>query len=178
MVLQSPHLFSGTIMENIRYGRLDASDEEVRAAAMKVQADEFINDMAEGYHTVIGEGGGRLSSGQKQLVSLARAVLADPDIFILDEATSSIDTQSERLIQEGIEQVLHGRISFIVAHRLSTIRAASRILVIDRGRIVEQGDHDSLMALGGSYCKLYQNQFASFTSREKVVDDLAGSTFT
>ena len=159
MVLQSPHLFSGSILENIRYGNLDASDDEVRAAARKVQADEFINDMADGYQTVIGEGGSRLSSGQKQLVSLARAVLADPDIFILDEATSSIDTQSERLIQEGIEQVLRGRISFIVAHRLSTIRAASRILVIDKGRIVEQGDHDTLIAVGGRYASLYRNQF-------------------
>jgi len=159
MVLQSPHLFSGSIMENIRYGRLDASDEEVYVAARQVQADEFIRNMAEGYETVIGEAGSRLSAGQKQLVSLARAVLADPDIFILDEATSSIDTQSERRIQLGIEQVMQGRISFVVAHRLSTIRAASRILVIDKGRIIEQGDHESLMALGGSYQRLYKNQF-------------------
>ncbi len=160
MVLQSPHLFSGSIMENIRYGQLQASDQEVQAAARQVNADEFIQQLEQGYQTLIGEGGSRLSAGQKQLVSLARAVLADPDIFILDEATSSIDTQSERLIQQGIDKVMRGRISFVVAHRLSTIRSASRILVIHRGEIVEQGDHASLLARRGSYYHLYQNQFA------------------
>jgi len=160
MVLQSPHLFSGSIMENIRYGSLQASDQEVQAAARQVHADEFIQQLEQGYQTLIGEGGSRLSAGQKQLVSLARAVLADPDIFILDEATSSIDTHSERLIQQGIDKVMRGRISFVVAHRLSTIRSASRILVIHRGEIVEQGDHASLLARRGSYYQLYQNQFA------------------
>ena len=160
MVLQSPHLFSGSIMENIRYGRLDASDREVREAAVQVRADEFIQQLEQGYQTLIGEGGSGLSAGQKQLVSLARAVLADPDIFILDEATSSIDTHSEHLIQQGIDKVMRGRISFVVAHRLSTIRSASRILVIHKGEIIEQGDHAGLLALRGSYYQLYRNQFA------------------
>jgi len=160
MVLQSPHLFSGSIMENIRYGRLQATDQEVQAAARQVSADEFIEQLEQGYQTLIGEGGSRLSAGQKQLVSLARAVLADPDIFILDEATSSIDTHSERLIQQGIDKVMHGRISFVVAHRLSTIRSASRILVIHQGQIVEQGDHASLLGQRGRYYQLYCNQFA------------------
>ena len=160
MVLQSPHLFSGSIMENIRYGRLDATDKEVEEAAGQVNADEFIQQLEQGYQAFIGEGGSRLSAGQKQLVSLARAVLADPDIFILDEATSSIDTHSEHLIQQGIDKVMHGRISFVVAHRLSTIRSASRILVIHKGKIIEQGDHAGLLAQRGSYYQLYQNQFA------------------
>lgn len=159
MVLQSPHLFSGSIMENIRYGQLQATDQEVEAAARQVNADEFIQQLEQGYQTLIGEGGSRLSAGQKQLVSLARAVLANPDIFILDEATSSIDTHSERLIQQGIDKVMQDRISFVVAHRLSTIRSASRILVIHRGEVVEQGDHASLLAKRGSYYQLYQNQF-------------------
>ncbi len=159
IVLQSPHLFSGSIMQNIRYGRLDASEQDIQAAAGRVNADEFIQQLEQGYNTLIGEGGSRLSAGQKQLVSLARAVLADPDIFILDEATSSIDTHSERLIQQGIDEVMRGRISFVVAHRLSTIRSASRILVIDKGAIIEQGDHASLLALRGSYYQLYRNQF-------------------
>lgn len=160
MVLQSPHLFSGSIMENIRYGQLQASDQEVQAAAMQVSADEFIEQLEQGYQTLIGEGGSRLSAGQKQLVSLARAVLADPDVFILDEATSSIDTHSERLIQQGIDKAMQGRISFVVAHRLSTIRSASRILVIHQGQIAEQGNHASLLARRGRYYQLYRNQFA------------------
>ncbi len=161
IVLQSPHLFSGSIMENIGYGRLGAGDDEIKAAARQVHADEFIRKLEQGYQTVIGEGGNSLSAGEKQLVSLARAVLADPDIFILDEATSSIDTHSERLIQQGIDQVMRGRISFVVAHRLSTIRSANRILVIQEGEVVEQGDHAGLLARRGGYYRLYQNQLVA-----------------
>jgi ATP-binding cassette subfamily B protein len=171
IVLQSPHLFSGSIADNIRYGRLDATDEEVRAAARLVNADDFVSALPEGYATDVGEGGARLSTGEKQLISLARAVLADPRIFVMDEATSSVDTETERLIQTGIERVLDGRISFVIAHRLSTIRRADRILVIDRGRIVEEGTHETLIALGGHYHALYTNQFA----RERAEQVLEGT---
>ncbi len=159
IVSQTPQLFSGSILENIRYGRLDASDEEIFAVTDQVNASEFIRNLKDGFDTRIGEGGSRLSTGQKQLIALARALIAEPDIFILDEATSSIDTETERLIQSAVERVLQGRISFIVAHRLSTIRSASRILVIDQGRIVEQGSHLELLAARGRYYRLYQNQF-------------------
>lgn len=160
IVLQAPHLFSGSILDNIRYGRLDASEDEVRQAAQLVGADAFIRELEQGYRTEAGEGGGRLSTGQKQLISLARAVLADPQIFVMDEATSSVDTETEQLIQAGIETVLEGRISFIIAHRLSTVRAADRILVIDRGRLVEQGSHAQLLAQRGHYARLYTQQFS------------------
>lgn len=159
-VLQEPQLFSGTIRENIRYGRLDATDPEIREAARLVNADDLILRKAEGYNTVVGEGGGLLSTGEKQLISFARAVLADPRIFVLDEATSSIDTESEMRIQKAIQQVLEGRTSFVIAHRLSTVRAADRIIVLDKGRIVEEGDHTSLLAAGGRYAALYESQFA------------------
>ena len=170
IVLQSPVLFSGTIRENIRYGRLEASDAEVEAAAKLVNADLFIDELEDGYDFEVGEAGSRLSTGQRQLVSLARAVLADPQIFILDEATSSVDTETERLIQDGINRVLRGRISFVIAHRLSTIRAATRILVIDGGHIAEQGAHAELMAKRGRYHDLYVGQFA----RQKEQAWLAG----
>ena len=160
IVLQQPHLFNDTVAENIRYGRLDATDDEVADAARKVRAHGFINEMDDGYRTNVGEGGSSLSTGQKQLVSFARAVLANPQIFVMDEATSSVDTETELLIQEGLAGVLAGRISFIIAHRLSTIRSADMILVIDGGRIVEQGTHASLIANRGRYYKLYTNQFA------------------
>ena len=160
IVLQTPHLFNDTIAENIRYGRLDASDDEVAHAAEQVHAHQFITASDDGYRTKVGEGGGSLSTGQKQLVSFARAVLADPQIFVMDEATSSVDTETERLIQEGLAGVLEGRISFIIAHRLSTIRSADIILVIDDGHIVEQGTHASLIAAKGRYYNLYTNQFA------------------
>lgn len=158
-VLQSPHLFSGTIRENIRYGRLEATDEEVEEAARLVDAETFILKLEKGYDTDVGEGGNRLSTGEKQLISFARALLANPRIFVLDEATSSIDTETEALIQRAISRVLEGRTSFIVAHRLSTIRSADRILVIDSGKIIEDGSHAELIALKGHYYELYTNQF-------------------
>jgi len=160
VVLQTPHLFSGTIRENIRYGRLDAADADVERAAEIANAHDFITELDKGYETEVGEGGSALSTGQRQLVSLARAVLADPQIFIMDEATSSIDTESERLIQQGVEAVLEDRIAFVIAHRLSTIRSADVTLVIDGGRIVEQGSHAELMRRRGRYHALYTRQFA------------------
>lgn len=166
-VLQQPHLFSTTIKENIRYGRPDASDEEVYAAARLVHAEEFILSQENGYDTEVGEGGGRLSTGQKQLISFARVILADPRIFVLDEATSSIDTETEQLIQNAITKVLKGRTSFIVAHRLSTIRSADRILVIRNGRITESGTHRELLNLHGYYWDLYTTQF-----KKDALDDI------
>lgn len=154
-VLQAPHLFSGTIRENIQYGRLDATEEEIRHAAALVGADTFIEKLKDGYDTQVGEGGGLLSTGQKQLISFARAILADPRIFVLDEATSSIDTESEMQIQSAIETMLSSRTSFVVAHRLSTIRNSDQILVIDSGRILEQGTHLELLAKRGRYYDLY-----------------------
>lgn len=158
-VLQSPHLFSGTIKENIRYGKLDATDEEIEAAARLVNAHEFISKLEKGYDTEVGEGGGRLSTGQKQLISFARAVVANPKIFMLDEATSSIDTENEQIIQNAINKVLEGRTSFVIAHRLSTIRSADRILVIYGGKVIEEGTHQELINLKGYYYRLYTNQF-------------------
>jgi ATP-binding cassette subfamily B protein len=155
-VLQDPHLFSGSIMENIRYGRLDATDDEVIAAAKIVSADVVAERMPEGYNSEVGEGGDKLSTGEKQLVSFARAVLADPPIFVLDEATSSIDTETEQLIQHAISHMLEGRTSFIIAHRLSTISKADIILVVEDGKIVERGTHTELLATGGHYSELYK----------------------
>jgi ATP-binding cassette subfamily B protein len=159
MVLQTPHLFSGTILENIRYGNLDASQEQIVKAAQIAGAHEFISEMEDGYDTEVGEGGVLLSVGQKQLISLARAVLADPEIFIMDEATSSVDTLTESLIQRGIDAMMTGRTSFIIAHRLSTIRRADRILVIEDGQITESGSHAELLRAGGHYHRLYTQQF-------------------
>ena len=167
-VLQEPRLFSGTVRDNIRYGRLDASDEEVERAAQLVNAERFILKMKKGYDTDVGEGGSRLSTGEKQLISFARAILADPRIFVLDEATSSVDTQTEQIIQQAIQKVLSGRTSFIIAHRLSTVRTADRILVIDGGRILESGSHQELMAKKGRYYELYRNQFR----RERLDESL------
>ncbi len=159
IVLQTPHLFSGTIRENIRYGRLDASDEEIEAAAEVAGAHEFVQNMEKGYDEEVGEGGTLLSVGQKQLISLARAVLAQPEIFIMDEATSSVDTLTEDLIQQGMEALMEDRTSFVIAHRLSTIKRADRILVIENGRVAEMGTHAELLRAKGHYYQLYTRQF-------------------
>lgn len=167
-VLQSPHLFSGTIKENIKYGKLDASDDEVIAASKLVNAHNFITETELGYDTEVGEGGGLLSTGQKQLISFARAIIRNPRLFVLDEATSSIDTETEQIIQKAINKVLIGRTSFVIAHRLSTIRGADRILVIDKGQIIEEGNHNKLIKSKGYYYNLYTNQFIE----EKSMDVL------
>jgi ATP-binding cassette subfamily B protein len=159
MVLQTPHLFSGTIRENIRYGRLDATDEEIANAANIAGAHDFIVAMEQGYDEQVGEGGTLLSVGQKQLISLARAVLSQPEIFIMDEATSSVDTLTEDLIQQGMEALMENRTSFVIAHRLSTIKRADRILVIENGKISEMGSHAELLRAKGHYYKLYTRQF-------------------
>jgi ATP-binding cassette subfamily B protein len=159
MVLQTPHLFSGSIRENLRYGRLDATEDDLIEAAKLAGAHDFIITLENGYDEQVGEGGSKLSVGQKQLISLARAILSDPDLFIMDEATSSVDTLTEALIQRGMEQLMEGRTSFVIAHRLSTIRRASRILVIEGGRISEQGTHAELIRAGGHYYNLYTRQF-------------------
>jgi len=166
IVLQDPYLFSGTVRENIRFGRLDASDEEVEAAARAVGAHEFIARMRHGYDTPVGEGGVLLSVGQRQLIAFARALLADPRILILDEATSSVDVQTERLIQQALARLLQGRTSFVIAHRLSTVTHADRIFVVDRGRIVEQGRHAELLAQGGLYTQLYRRGFQEMDEEE------------
>jgi ATP-binding cassette subfamily B protein len=158
-VLQTPHLFSGTIMENIRYGRLEATDEQVIEAAKAIGADEFISQMDKGYQSEVGEGGNKLSTGQKQLISFARAILADPRLLILDEATSSIDSESEQVIQQATDQLLKGRTSFIVAHRLSTIVKSDLIIYLSGGKIIEQGDHRTLLEKRGAYFELYKRQF-------------------
>ncbi|MBE3519550.1 MAG: ABC transporter ATP-binding protein [Firmicutes bacterium] len=160
IVLQDTFIFSGTIMENIRYGRLDATDEEVKEAARLVGADDFISRMPQGYQTQVGERGSRLSVGQRQLLAFARALLADPKILILDEATSSVDSYTELLIQKALERLLKGRTAFVIAHRLSTIRNADRIYVIDGGRVVQAGTHEELLAQGGLYKELYEKQFS------------------
>ncbi|EAD4901319.1 ABC transporter ATP-binding protein [Listeria monocytogenes] len=159
VMLQDTFIFSGTIIENIRYGKLDATEEEIIAAAKVVRAHDFISGLKDGYYTEVKERGSTLSAGQRQLISFARALLADPKILILDEATSSIDTQTEILLQEGLERLLEGRTSFIIAHRLSTIKNSSRIFYIDNGRIQEAGSHEELMAQHGYYYNLYQSQF-------------------
>ena len=159
-VLQNPHLFSGTVRDNIRYGRLEATDEEVEAAARAVSADTVVAKLEHGWDSDVGEGGDRLSTGEKQLISFARAVLADPRIFVLDEATASIDTQTEQLIQQAIDHLLRDRTSFLIAHRLSTIRRADLILVVRDGQIVERGTHGELLRKKGYYHELYSRQFA------------------
>ncbi|HRW07270.1 MAG TPA: ABC transporter ATP-binding protein [Caldilineaceae bacterium] len=159
VVLQDNFLFSGTVKENIRYGRLDATDEEVEAAAKVVGAHEFIMGLPDGYDSELGERGGNLSQGQRQLISFARAIIADPRILILDEATASVDTRTELVIQEALKKLLAGRTSFVIAHRLSTIRDATQVLVLENGQIVEQGTHDALVAAEGAYAKLHARQF-------------------
>jgi ATP-binding cassette subfamily B protein len=159
MVLQVPHLFSGTIRENLQYGNLNASDDQLHEAAKAAGADEFIQSLPNGYDEQVGENGNLLSVGQKQLISLARAILANPELFIMDEATSSVDTITENLIQKGMEQLMKGRTSFIIAHRLSTIKRADRIIVIEDGRIIEEGTHNGLLKQKGKYYHLYTQQF-------------------
>ena len=159
MVLQDTWLFKGTIMENIRYGRLEATDEEVIAAAKAAHADHFIRTLPGGYQMELNEDASNVSQGQKQLLTIARAILADNRVLILDEATSSVDTRTEERIQSAMDNLMEGRTSFIIAHRLSTIRNADLILVMKEGDIIEQGNHDQLLAAGGFYADLYNSQF-------------------
>ena len=158
IVLQDTHLFTGTIADNIRYGKLDATDEEVRAAAKLANADTFIRHLPQGYDTQITGDGGNLSQGERQLLAIARAAVADPPVLILDEATSSIDTRTEKLIERGMDQLMAGRTVFVIAHRLSTVRNARAIMVLEQGEIIERGDHDDLIAQGGKYYQLYTGQ--------------------
>jgi ATP-binding cassette subfamily B protein len=160
MVLQDTWLFHGTIRENIAYGRLAATDEQLHAAAEAAHVDHFVRTLPDGYDTVIDDDATNLSAGEKQLLTISRAFLADPPILILDEATSSVDTRTEVLIQRAMAGLMRGRTTFVIAHRLSTIRDADTILVMDRGKIVEQGDHQSLLARRGFYAELYESQFA------------------
>ena len=159
IVLQDTFLFSAPVMENIRFGRPEATDAEVIAAARLAHADAFVERLPEKYQTVLGERGSGLSQGQRQLIAIARAALADPRLLILDEATSSVDTRTERLIQQAFDRLLEGRTSFVIAHRLSTIRNADVILVLNQGEIVERGKHDDLLAKKGFYYNLYMSQF-------------------
>ena len=165
-VLQTPHLFSGTIAENIRYGKSDATDEEVINAAKTACAHDFIVKLNKGYDTQVGEGGDRLSVGQKQLISIARAIIGDPKIFVLDEATSSIDTETEALIQKITAQIMKGRTTFMIAHRLSTVRDCDVILVVKDGKIIEKGSHRELIAAKGHYYSLYTRQFEDSKLKE------------
>jgi ATP-binding cassette subfamily B protein len=170
MVLQDTWLFNGTIRENIAYGREDATEAEIVQAAVASQADHFIRTLPESYDTVLNQDATNLSQGQKQLLTIARAVLADPEVLILDEATSSVDTRTEILIQKAMRELMKGRTSFVIAHRLSTIRDADMILVMNHGRIIEQGTHEALLEQGGFYATLYNSQFAL---QEQVLDALA-----
>ena len=159
-VLQEPHLFAGSIRENIRYGRLEATDEEIEAAARAVNVDKIAEKLPQGYDTDVGECGDKLSTGEKQLISFARAIIANPKIFVLDEATSSVDTATEQMIQQATSRLMENTTSFVIAHRLSTIRQADMILVIEQGEIVERGTHEELLALGGVYHDLYTRQLS------------------
>lgn len=160
IVLQDPHLFTATVMENIRYGKLDATDDEVYAAARLANADTFIRQLPDGYNTVLTGDGANLSQGQRQLLAIARAAIADPPVLILDEATSSIDTRTERIVQDGMDKLMHGRTTFVIAHRLSTVRNSDCIMVLEQGRIIERGSHDELIAKKGKYYQLYTGKTA------------------
>ena len=160
IVLQDVHLFTGTVMENIRYGRLDATDEECIAAAKLANADEFISKLPDGYNTLLTGDGSNLSQGQRQLLSIARVAVADPPVLILDEATSSIDTRTESLVQSGMDALMKGRTTFVIAHRLSTVRDADCIMVLEQGRIIERGTHDQLIEQQGRYYQLYTGNAA------------------
>ena len=164
MVLQETHLFTGTVMDNIRYGKLDATDEECIAAAKLANADSFIRRLPDGYNTMLGGDGGNLSQGQRQLLAIARAAVADPPVLILDEATSSIDTHTEKLVQDGMDALMKGRTTFVIAHRLSTVRNADCIMVLEQGRIIERGTHDELIEKKGKYYQLYTGNFADATA--------------
>ncbi len=173
-MLQEPYLFSGTIASNIRYGRLDATDEEVRQAATAVGADEFVMELPDGYNTQLHERGQNLSVGQRQLISFARALVADPAILVLDEATANIDTATEKVIQEALSRMLRGRTSFVIAHRLSTIRSADRIVVMSEGEIIEIGNHDQLMDLNGHYADLYRMGFQEISGEDALSETTQG----
>ena len=155
MVLQDTHLFTASVKDNIRYGKLDATDEEVIAAAKLANADGFIRRLPQGYNTLLRGNGANLSQGQRQLLSIARAAVADPPVLILDEATSSIDTRTEKIVQEGMDRLMHGRTTFVIAHRLSTIKNSDCIMVLEQGRIIERGSHDDLIEEQGRYYQLY-----------------------
>ena len=159
MVLQDTHLFTGTVADNIRYGKLDATDEEVIAAAKLANAHYFITKLPQGYDTVLSGDGSELSQGERQLLAIARAAIADPPVLILDEATSSIDTRTETIVQSGMDKLMKGRTVFVIAHRLSTIKNSDVIMVLDQGRIIERGDHESLLAEKGRYYQLYTGAF-------------------
>jgi ATP-binding cassette, subfamily B, multidrug efflux pump len=175
IVLQDTFLFSDTVMNNIRYGRAGATDDDVKDAARLARAHEFIERLPQGYETVLGERGTGLSQGQRQLLAIARAALADPRILILDEATSSVDTRTERQIQHALEALLTGRTSFVIAHRLSTVRHADLVLVIEAGQIVERGTHASLIAAQGAYHRLYMRQFLRTEEDEEEAADYAAA---
>ena len=155
IVLQDTHLFTATVMENIRFGKLDATDDEVIAAAKLANADTFIRQLPDGYNTVLTGDGANLSQGQRQLLSIARAAVADPPVLILDEATSSIDTRTEKIVQDGMDKLMKGRTTFVIAHRLSTVKNSDCIMVLEQGRIIERGNHDELISQKGRYYQLY-----------------------
>lgn len=159
MVIQDTHLFTGTIADNIRYGRLKASDEEVKEAARIANADSFIRRLPEGYQTMLYSDGSNLSQGQRQLLAIARAAISNPPVLILDEATSSIDTRTEKLIEKGMDALMEGRTVFVIAHRLSTVRNSKAIMVLEKGEIIERGDHEELLEQKGRYYQLYTGQF-------------------
>ena len=159
MVLQDTHLFTGTVEENIRYGKLDATHEDIVKAAKIANADSFITRLPDGYNTMVKGDGSNLSQGQRQLLAIARAAVADPPVLILDEATSSIDTRTERLIEKGMDKLMEGKTVFVIAHRLSTVRNSNAIMVLENGEIIEKGDHDTLIEEKGKYYKLYTGQF-------------------